>query len=199
MAAPLSLYRTTCCLRAVRGNSFDVGCWPIVMSTPLLRLPTGIFYRPGVKANVLFFDKRPASETPWTRNVWVYDLRTNQHFTLKTNPLTRDDLNEFVDCYHTENRHDRTPTWSLDNPDGRWRAYQYDELMERDKASLDLFWLRDESMDDAANLADPNVIAAEIIDDLRAALDEFEAIQFDLDDADTTIERSRSQVAGVTP
>ena len=165
----------------------------------LLRLPTGIFYRPGVKANVLFFDKRPASETPWTRNVWVYDLRTNQHFTLKTNPLTRDDLNEFVDCYHTENRHDRTPTWSLDNPDGRWRAYTYDELMERDKASLDLFWLRDESMDDAANLADPNVIAAEIIDDLRAALDEFEAIQFDLDDADTTIERSRSQVAGVTP
>jgi type I restriction enzyme M protein len=71
----------------------------------LLRLPTGIFYAQGVKANVLFFDRKPASETPWTRTLWIYDLRTNQHFTLKTNTLTRADLDDFVRCYHPENRH----------------------------------------------------------------------------------------------
>ena len=74
----------------------------------LLRLPTGIFYAQGVKANVLFFDRKPASETPWTKTLWVYDLRTNKHFTLKTNPLKRADLDEFVACYHPENRHERT-------------------------------------------------------------------------------------------
>ena len=66
----------------------------------LLRLPTGLFYAQGVKANVLFFDKKPASETPWTKKLWIYDLRTNQHFTLKTDPLTREDLDEFVACYN---------------------------------------------------------------------------------------------------
>jgi len=76
----------------------------------LLRLPTGIFYAQGVKANVLFFDRKPASETPWTKTLWIYDLRTNQHFTLKTNPLKRSDLDDCVACYHSENRHDRKPT-----------------------------------------------------------------------------------------
>jgi type I restriction enzyme M protein len=71
----------------------------------LLRLPTGIFYAQGVKANVIFFDRRPASETPWTKQLWIYDLRTNQHFTLKTNPLKRIDLDEFVACYRPENRY----------------------------------------------------------------------------------------------
>ena len=148
----------------------------------LLRLPTGIFYAQGVKANVIFFDKRPASETPWTKTLWIYDLRTNKHFTLKTNPLKRADLDEFVSCYNPENRHDRTSTWSPDNPDGRWRAFNYDELMQRDKVSLDIFWLRDESLEDASSLADPDVIAAEIIEDLQAALAEFEAIQLSLAD-----------------
>ena len=78
----------------------------------LLRLPTGIFYAQGVKANVLFFDRKPASETPWTKKLWIYDLRTNMHFTLKTNPLKREDLDEFVRCYNPANRHDRKPTWS---------------------------------------------------------------------------------------
>jgi type I restriction-modification system DNA methylase subunit len=88
----------------------------------LLRLPTGLFYAQGVKANVLFFDRQPASETPWTNRLWIYDLRTNQSFTLKTNPLARRDLDEFVACYHPENRQERAPTWSEEALDGRWRA-----------------------------------------------------------------------------
>jgi type I restriction enzyme M protein len=139
-----------------------------------------VFYAQGVKANVLFFDRRPGRDTAWTEKLWIYDLRTNMHFTLKTNPLKRTDLDEFVECFNPANRHDREPTWSEDNPAGRWRAYDYDELLTRDKASLDIFWLRDESLEDTANLPDPDVIAAEIADDLRAALEEFEAIQGDL-------------------
>jgi type I restriction enzyme M protein len=146
----------------------------------LLRLPTGIFYAQGVKANVLFFDRKPGSETPWTRNLWVYDLRTNKHFTLKTNPLTRADLDEFVACYNPTNRHDRAPTWSEENPEGRWRVFTYDELVARDKVSLDITWLRDESLEEASNLPDPDVIAMEIVEDLRAALEEFELIAADL-------------------
>jgi type I restriction enzyme M protein len=102
----------------------------------LLRVPTGIFYAQGVKANVLFFDRKPASETPWTKQLWIYDLRTNKHFTLKTNPLKRNDLDEFVGCYSPSNRHARTATWSDAAPDGRWRSYSYDELIQRDKCSV---------------------------------------------------------------
>lgn len=147
----------------------------------LLRLPTGIFYAQGVKANVLFFDRKPASATPWTKELWIYDLRTNKNFTLKTNPLRRSDLDEFVTCFNPANRHDRRETWSEENPDGRWRRYGYGELIARDKASLDIFWLRDESLEDGANLPDPDIIAAEIVEDLRAALEEFELIYADLD------------------
>lgn len=149
----------------------------------LLRLPTGIFYAQGVKANVLFFDRKPGREEPWTKKLWIYDLRTNKHFTLKQNPLARGDLDEFVTCYHPENRHDRTETWSEENPDGRWRAYEQEELVARDKASLDIFWLRDEALEDGANLPEPDVIAAEIIEDLRAALEQFEEIQADLEES----------------
>jgi type I restriction enzyme M protein len=143
----------------------------------LLRLPTGVFYAQGVKANVLFFDKRPGSETPWTRSLWIYDLRTNKHFTLKTNPLAREDLDEFVACYNPPNRNLRKETWSEATPEGRWRRFSYEQLLARDKASLDIFWLRDESLADSDNLPDPDVIAAEIIDELRAALDEFEQLR----------------------
>ena len=149
----------------------------------LLRLPTGIFYAQGVKANVLFFDKLPASATSWTKELWIYDLRTNVHFTLKTNPLQREDLDEFVQCYNPENRHERNATWSPENPTGRWRSYTYDELIRRDKTSLDIFWLRGESLEDAANLPEPDEIAAEIIEDLRAALEQLEAIQADVNSA----------------
>ena len=146
----------------------------------LLRLPTGLFYAQGVKANVLFFDKKPASETPWTKKLWIYDLRTNQHFTLKTNPLKREDLDEFVKCYNPANRHDRKAIWSEKKPAGRWRAYAYDELVARDKASLDIFWLKDESLEASDNLPDPDVIAQEIVDDLESALEQFRLIVNDL-------------------
>lgn len=146
----------------------------------LLRLPTGIFYSQGVKANVLFFDRKPGRDQAWTDKLWIYDLRTNTHFTLKTNPLKRSDLDDFVACYNAENRHNRTETWSEDNLHGRWRAFTYDELLKRDKVNLDIFWLRDESLEDAADLEDPDVIADEIVEDLRAALEEFEAIGADL-------------------
>ncbi|HBY94004.1 MAG TPA: DNA methyltransferase [Chloroflexi bacterium] len=147
----------------------------------LLRLPTGIFYAQGVKANVLFFDRKPASPTPWTRKLWIYDLRTNQNFTLKQNPLTRANLDEFVACFNPANRHDRTPTWSEAIPDGRWRAFTYEELLVRDKVNLDIFWLRDESLEESVNLPDPDVLAAEIVEELQAALEQFAAIAEDLE------------------
>lgn len=146
----------------------------------LLRLPTGIFYAQGVKANVLFFDRKPASETPWTKTLWIYDLRTNKEFTLKTNPLKRSDLDDFVECYRPENRHERVETWSEGTPEGRWRSFPFEDLMKRDKVSLDLFWLRDDSLEDSANLPDPDVLAAEIVEDLKAALEQFALITDDL-------------------
>ncbi len=146
----------------------------------LLRLPTGLFYAQGVKANVLFFEKKGASETPWTKQLWIYDLRTNKHFTLKTNPLTRADLDEFVELYQVGNRHQRHATWSPENPDGRWRAYSYDELVARDKTSLDIFWLKDDSLADSDNLPAPGVIALEIVEDLQAALEQFKLIAADM-------------------
>ncbi|HET7743444.1 MAG TPA: class I SAM-dependent DNA methyltransferase [Gaiellaceae bacterium] len=135
----------------------------------LLRLPTGIFYAQGVKANVLFFDRKPASETPWTRELWVYDLRTNEHFTLKQNPLRREHLQGFVDAYSAENRSKRAES-------ERFRRFSYDELIARDKVSLDLVWLRDESLEDLENLPPPDVIAQEIVEDLEAALAEFSQV-----------------------
>ena len=146
----------------------------------LLRLPTGIFYAQGVKANVLFFDRKPGSQKPWTKTVWVYDLRTNVHFTLKTKRMTRADLDEFVGCYRPENRTKRKATWSAKTPEGRWRPYTLDEILARDKVSLDLFWLRDESLEDSANLPDPHVLAEEIADDLRSALEQIESVLGDL-------------------
>ena len=124
--------------------------------------------------------QKPAVETPWTRKLWIYDLRTNKHFTLKTNPLKREDLDEFVALYNPKNRHDRKATWSADAPEGRWRVYEYDELVARDKASLDIFWLRDDSLADSDNLPPPDVIAQEIVEDLEAALEQFRLIASDL-------------------
>ena len=145
----------------------------------LLRLPTGVFYAQGVKANVLFFDRKPASETPWTRDLWIYDLRTNQHFTLKNKPLTHYHLDDFVACYNPENRYQREET-------ERFRCFRYEELVKRDKANLDIFWLRDESMEDSANLPPPDLIAEEIVEDLRAALEQLEEIAADLSSETTS-------------
>jgi type I restriction enzyme M protein len=133
-----------------------------------------------IKANVLFFDKKPASETLWTKKLWIYDLRTNKHFTLKTKTLQREDLDEFVECYRPGKRQDRQPTWTEETPDGRWRAYDYDELIARDKVSLDIFWLVDDSLADTDNLPPPGAIAAEIVEDLEAALEQMRLIAEDL-------------------
>ncbi|MGB4916248.1 MAG: class I SAM-dependent DNA methyltransferase [Propionicimonas sp.] len=136
----------------------------------MLRLPTGIFYAQGVKANVLFFDKKPARpDRPWTEKLWVYDLRTNQHFTLKQNPLRREHLDDFVACYQPGRRADRVEA-------ERWKSFSHDELMARDKANLDITWLRDDSLEDLDNLPAPEIIAREIVEDLTAALAEFEAV-----------------------
>jgi type I restriction enzyme M protein len=170
----------------------------------LLRLPTGLFYAQGVKANVLFFERRKGSEAAATRKLWIYDLRTNMHFTLKTSALKRSDLDEFVGCYYgikageaqalfswdktkqshalpsSLSRHKRKATWSDKNPDGRWRAYDYEELIARDKASLDIFWLKDDSLEDSENLPEPGLLAQQIVDDLEAALSQFRLIAEDL-------------------
>lgn len=140
----------------------------------LLRLPTGIFYAQGVKANVLFFDRKPARETPWTDKLWIYDLRTNTHFTLKTNTLALDDLQDFIQSFHSQNRFERTES-------ERFRAFTYNELVQRDKASLDIFWLKDDSLEDSANLPDPDILAREIAENLEAALAQFNSIYQELE------------------
>jgi len=139
----------------------------------LLRLPTGIFYAQGVKANVLFFDRKPAQEKPWTQKLWIYDLRTNLHFTLKENTLKRSDLDDFVACYNPKNRHQRKES-------ERFKDFTYEELTKRDKVNLDIFWLKDDALEESANLPAPEVIAQEISDDLEAALEQFATIAEDL-------------------
>ena len=134
----------------------------------VLRLPTGIFYAQGVKANVVFFDRRPASEEPWTRQVWVYDLRTNKHFTLKRNPLTRADLDEFVEAYCADDRSRRKES-------ERFRKFSYTDIIARDKVNLDITWLKDDSETDAADLPDPDALIAEIVEELTAAATELAA------------------------
>lgn len=142
----------------------------------ILRLPTGIFYAHGVKANVLFFANKPASKDPWTKEIWFYDYRTNIHHTLKKNPLKQSDLDEFVKLYNSANRAKRKETWSEDNPDGRWKKYTYEEIIARDKTNLDIFWLKDKSLADLDNLPDPDELAEEIIENLEAGLESFREI-----------------------
>ena len=143
----------------------------------ILRLPTGIFYAQGVKANVCFFENKAASKDPWTKEVWIYDYRTNIHHTLKKNPLKLDDLKDFVECYNPSNRNKRQETFNAENnPEGRWRKFTYNEIIARDKTSLDITWLKDKSLADLDNLPDPDVIAADIIENIEAGLLSFKAI-----------------------
>ena len=146
----------------------------------ILRLPTGIFYKPGVKANVIFFDKRPASSETQTKEVWIYDFRTNMHFTLKQHPMTFADLEDFIQCYHPENRYERTETWSEENPDGRWRKFPVEDILSRDKTSLDIFWIKDKALADLDNLPEPDVLADDIIENLQSALESFQELQAQL-------------------
>ena len=143
----------------------------------ILRLPTGIFYKPGVKANVIFFDKKPASPDRQTKDIWIYDFRTNIHFTLKQHPMSDADLQDFISCYNSENRHERKETWSEENPDGRWRKFSVDEILKRDKTSLDIFWIKDKSLADLDNLPDPDVLADDIIENLQSALESFKELK----------------------
>lgn len=143
----------------------------------ILRLPTGIFYKQGVKANVLFYDKKPAAKEMQTKEVWIYDFRTNIHFTLKKNPLKDADLDDFVTCYNPDNRRERTETYSEENPDGRWRRFSIDEILKRDKTSLDIFWVKDKSLADLDNLPAPEELAADIIENLQSALESFAELQ----------------------
>ena len=142
----------------------------------ILRLPTGVFYKQGVKANVLFFDNKPASKEPWTKEVWIYDFRTNIHFTLKKNPMKLEDLRDFIQCYNPTNRHQRVETYSEENPEGRWRKFTYEEIIARDKTSLDIFWIKDKSLADLDNLPEPDILANEILEDLESGLESFREI-----------------------
>ena len=147
----------------------------------ILRLPTGIFYKQGVKADVIFFDKRPASADTQTKDVWIYDLRTNMHFTLKQNPMTDQDLEDFILCYNPENRYERKETYSEQNPEGRWRKFSVNEILKRDKTSLDIFWLKDKSLADLDNLPDPDELADDIIENLESALESFKELKQQLE------------------
>ncbi|HNH10021.1 MAG TPA: N-6 DNA methylase, partial [Leptospiraceae bacterium] len=135
----------------------------------ILRLPTGIFYAQGVKANVLFFEYKGSSKQIHTKDIWFYDLRTNMNFSLKTNSIGKDDFADFIKCYNPENRHRRKES-------ERFKKYSYDEIIKRDKTSLDIFWLKDDSLSDMDNLPDPDILAKEIIINLEDALDNFREV-----------------------
>lgn len=147
----------------------------------ILRLPTGIFYANGVKANVLFFVNKKGGKEASTKEVWFYDYRTNVHHTLKKKSMTEADLADFVRCYNPDNIHQRQETWSENNPDGRWRKYTYEEIISREKTSLDIFWIKDESMTDLENLPDPDVLALEIIDNVESALESLKQLSIELE------------------
>ena len=139
----------------------------------ILRLPTGIFYAQGVKANVLFFDKREASKQAQTSKIWIYDLRTNKHFTLKENTLKEKDLDDFVKCYNFENRYKRKES-------EKFKSFNYEEILKRDKTNLDIFWMKDESLDDLDKLPEPNIIVNELAEEIESALEQLKEIQGDL-------------------
>ena len=115
----------------------------------ILRLPTGIFYAQGVKANVLFFKKGEP-----TKDVWYYDYRTGIKHTLATKPMLRHHLDDFVACYHADNFSARQETYSEANPNGRWRKYPVAELLKRDKTSLDISWIKETNDDDDTTLTE---------------------------------------------
>ncbi|MFX0188523.1 MAG: N-6 DNA methylase [Candidatus Hodarchaeota archaeon] len=141
----------------------------------LLRLPTGIFYASGVKANVLFFDRKPASEKPWTEKLWIYDLRTNKRFTLKEQPMRYEDLQDFIKCYNPDDRFNRKEK-------ERFKAFNYDELIQRYNVNIDIFWLKDESLEDFENLPEPAVLARDIKENLESALEQFSDLYDDLEE-----------------
>ena len=122
----------------------------------------------------------PGRAEPWTDAVWFYDYRTNIHHTIKKKPLRDGHLREFIEYHKPGARHQRQATWGEDNPDGRWRCYSRKEIFKRDKTSLDIFWLRDQSPGDLDNLPEPDEIAEEIIENLEAGLENFRGVLSEL-------------------
>jgi len=144
----------------------------------ILRLPTGIFYAQGVKANVLFFEKEKAEKQPKTKEVWYYDYRTNIRHTPKKNPLKFDHLEDFVECYQPGNQKKRKETYhEKENPEGRWRKFSYENLISRDKTNLDITWLKDENLIDLENLPEPDTLIDEIIENIQSSLNSFITIK----------------------
>lgn len=134
-----------------------------------------------MKANVLFFDRKPAQEKPWTKKLWIYDLRTNMHFTLKENPLKREHLDDFVACYQGKTTLESRSTSRHERQESeRFKSFDYEDLIKRDKINLDIFWLKDDALEESANLPAPGVIALDIMEDLQAALEQFATIAEDL-------------------
>ena len=131
---------------------------------------------PVTLGDALLTDPGRRVEYVLTNPLWVYDFRTNVHFTLKQHPLPNDDLDDFVRSYNPSNRYDRKETWSEDNPDGRFRRFDVKQFFERDKTSMDFFWIKDKSLADLDNLPDPDVLASEIIDNLQSAFDSFKEL-----------------------
>ncbi len=119
----------------------------------------------------------PASKDPWTNEIWIYDFRTNIHFTLKKNPLKVENLDDFISCYNPDNKYKRTETWNeKTNPEGRWRKFSYEDIISRDKTSLDITWIKNKSLADLDNLPDPDEIANDIMENLESALESFREI-----------------------
>ena len=161
-------FPTTSCLKAGwRDDSSRAACSRRCSHD--VRLPTGIFYAQGVKANVLFFDRLPWQKKPCTTRLWIYDLRTNQHFTLKEHPLRRRDLDDFVKSCSVLNRDRRKES-------KRFKCFEYDDLISRDKVNLDISWLKNERIEESAGLRAPKVIARDIAKDLQIALQEFASL-----------------------
>lgn len=144
----------------------------------ILRLPTGIFYAQGVKANVLFFSKGNK-----TRELWVYDYRTGVKHTLVANPLKREHLDDFVKCYNTDNISKRKETYSAENPNGRWRKFSRDELLSRSNTNLDISWIKDGS-EDLSNVTLKELLSEikEHSQNISKAVAEFEKLISDINE-----------------
>ena len=143
----------------------------------ILRLPTGIFYAQGVKANVIFLERKKKTVTPTTKEIWFYDYRTNIHHTPKKNILHYESLEDFVVCYNSPNRSKCKQTYNKKNPEGRFRKYTYDEIIARDKTNLDIFWLKDDNFIDLDNLPESEDLINEIIENIESALENFKTIR----------------------
>jgi type I restriction enzyme M protein len=137
----------------------------------LLRLPTGIWYSPGVKANVLFFDKRPVTNTSATKEIWIYDLRSNRNFSLRQNPISSEDLKDFIDCYNADDLRRRKES-------AHFRRFKYSEIIARDKANLDIRW--EDVTSNAKRGLTPQEMMKEILQDLEEAMREFAAAESEI-------------------